>query len=227
MAEDETGAAAEQASGSWRRGWASAGAIIATILLVGLVVMVAFSNRARDEALAWERHTYDVMLLTRTVDGSMARAESTLARFVLDEEPQTGRLYYSQWRAAGYQITQLQRLLRNDPEQSRRIEELRRLYRTRDAEFNQAATSAVGQKESGGVPFFYQAGRSPTGPALRDVLDRISTAERDKLRERMAQTRRFDEQADKLTEYLGWFGVLIGFAAIVLGFAPTARSASA
>jgi C4-dicarboxylate-specific signal transduction histidine kinase len=69
------------------------------------------------------------------------------------------------------------------------------------------------------VPFFYQAGLSKTGPALRDVLDRISTAERDKLRERMAQTRRFDEQADKLTEYLGWFGVLIGFAAIVLGFA--------
>ncbi len=145
MADEERGAPPEETSGSWRRGWASGGAILATILLVGLVVMVAFSNRARDEALAWERHTYDVMLLSRTVDGSMARAESTLARFVLDENPQTGRLYYSQWRQAGYQIGQLQRLLRNDPEQSRRIAELNRLYRERGAEFAQAASSAVGK----------------------------------------------------------------------------------
>jgi signal transduction histidine kinase/ActR/RegA family two-component response regulator len=219
MADEAWGAAPDGATGSWRRGWASAGAIIATILLVGLVVMVAFSNRARDEALAWERHTYDVMLLSRTVDGSMARAESTLARFVLDENPQTGRLYYSQWRQAGYQISQMQRLLRNDAEQSRRIDRLNQLYRERGAEFAQAASSAVGKQESGGVPFFYQSGLSKTGPALRDVLDQISTAERAKLRERMAETRRFDEQADKLTEYLGWFGVLIGFGAIILGFA--------
>jgi signal transduction histidine kinase/CheY-like chemotaxis protein len=219
MADEERGAAPEVNSGTWRRGWASAGAIVATILLVGLVVMVALSNRARDEALAWERHTYNVMLLSRTVDGSMARAEATLARFVLDENPQTGHVYYSQWRQAGYQIGQMQRLLRDDPEQSRRIEQLNRLYRQRGAEFAQAASSAVGKKESGGVPFFYQAGLSKTGPALRDVLDSISKAERDKLRERMAQTRRFDEQADKLTEYLGWFGLLIGFGAIILGFA--------
>jgi hypothetical protein len=87
MADDERSVASEAGSGSWRRGWASAGAILATLVLVGLVVMVAFSNRARDEALAWERHTYEVMLLTRTVDGNMARAEATLGRFVLDEEP--------------------------------------------------------------------------------------------------------------------------------------------
>ncbi len=114
MAEDERGVAPEEGSGSWRRSWAGVGALIATLLLTGLVVMVAFSNRARDEALALERHTYEVMLLTRTVDGSMARAESTLARFVLDENPQTGRLFYIQWRQAGYQIALLQLLLRGE-----------------------------------------------------------------------------------------------------------------
>jgi signal transduction histidine kinase/ActR/RegA family two-component response regulator len=219
MADDDRDPATEQPSGSWRRGWASAGAIVATLLLVGLVVMVAFSNRARDEALAWERHTYNVMLLSRTVDGNMARAESTLARFVLDEKPETGRLYYSQWRSAGYQIGQLQRLLRDDPKQTREVEQLRRLYDERDAEFARAATSAASRLESGGVPLFYAAGLSKTGPELREVLDRISSNEREKLRDRMARTRQFDEQADKLTEYLGWFGVLIGFGAIVLGFA--------
>lgn len=217
MADQDLDLPAEQGSGSWRR-LAGVGGVLATLFLVGLLVMVALSNRERDEALAWERHTYNVMLLTRTVDGSMARAEATLARFVLDEDPQTGRLYYAQWRLAGHQIGQLQRLLSNDLRQARRLEELRRLYVERGTEFAQAASSAVSKKESGGVPFFYQAGLSKTGPALRDVLDRISAAERTKLRERMAQTRALDEQADTLTEYLGWFGVLIGLGAIALAF---------
>jgi signal transduction histidine kinase/CheY-like chemotaxis protein len=218
MAEDVLDAEPEQSSGSsWRRGWAGAGAILATLLLVGLIAMVAFSNRARDDALAWERHTYDVMLLTRTVDGQIARAESTLARFVLDENPQTGRLYYSQWRSAGYQIAQLGRLLRKDAEQTRRIDRLQRLFNERGQEFAAAASSAVAKRESGGVPLFYQAGLSKSGPALRTSLDEIAAAEREKLRERMAETRRFDERADKYTNWLGWFGVLIGLGAIVLG----------
>jgi signal transduction histidine kinase/ActR/RegA family two-component response regulator len=148
----------------------------------------------------------------------MARAEATLARFVLDEDPQTGRLYYSQWRQAGHQIARLQQVLRGDREQLAQVEQLKRLYRERGAEFAGAATQAVQKEESGGVPLFYQAGLSPTGPALRTVLDRISDDERTKLTKRMAQTRRFDEQADKLTEWLGWFGLLIGFGAIILGF---------
>ncbi len=218
MAEDVLHAEPEQPSGSsWRRGWAGAGAILATLLLVGLIAMVAFSNRARDEALAWERHTYDVMLLTRTVDGQMARAESTLARFVLDEDPQTGRLYYSQWRSAGYQIAQLRRLLRQDAEQGRRIDRLQQLFEERGQEFAAAASSAVAKRESGGVPLFYQAGLSESGPALRKALDEIAAAEREKLRERMAETRRFDERADKYTNWLGWFGLLIGIGAVVLG----------
>jgi signal transduction histidine kinase/ActR/RegA family two-component response regulator len=218
MAEDEAGGAQEEGSGSWRRGWAGLGALVATLFLILLVVMVAFSNRARDQALAWERHTYSVMLLTRSVDGTMARAEATLARFVLDENPDTGRLYYSQWRQAGYQIARLQQVLRGDREQLAQVEQLKRLYRERGSEFAGAATQAVQKEESGGVPLFYQAGLSPTGPALRTVLDRISDDERTKLTKRMAQTRRFDEQADKLTEWLGWFGLLIGFGAIILGF---------
>jgi signal transduction histidine kinase/CheY-like chemotaxis protein len=202
---------------SWRRTWLTLGAIVGTVLLIVLVGLVTMTNRARDDALAWERHTYEVMLLTRTIDDNMARAESTLARFVLDENPITGRLYYSQWRQAGHQIGILQLKLRYDPEQSRRIEQLRRLYRTRAEEFAAAASSAVAKQETGGVPLFYQAGLSSTGPAIRDALDEIAQQEREKLDERMAQTRRWDEQVDKFTGWLSWFGLVIGVLAITLG----------
>ena len=98
----------------WRRGGlASAGAIVATLLLIGLMIMVTRSNSARDEALASERHSYDVMLLTRTVDATIARSEAALGRFVLDEERETGSLYYNEWQLAARQIGELERLVRN------------------------------------------------------------------------------------------------------------------
>ncbi|PWG01930.1 ATP-binding protein [Sphingosinicella humi] len=216
MAEDEIDVAPEERSGTWRRGWASAGAIVATIALILLVVMVTFSNRARDEALQWERHTYDVMLLTRTVDATMARSEAALGRYVLDEEQATGTIYYNEWRRAGRQIGQLHRLVRS-PEQRELVEELRRLYEARGQELAAAARAAASKQDSGGVPLFYQAGMTQTGPALRSKLDQIAANEQENLVERMAQTRMFDEEADKFTEWLGWLAVLIGGAAIVLG----------
>ena len=91
MADEAVDAAAGDKGGSatWRRGWIGAGALLATVLLIALVVMASLSNRARDDALAYERHTYDVMLLTRTVDATIARAEAALGRFVMDEKQET------------------------------------------------------------------------------------------------------------------------------------------
>ena len=221
MADEETGAAApdEVSAGSWRRGWASAGAIIATILLIGLIGLVTLSNQQRDEALEWERRAYDVTLLTRTLDATMARSEAALGRYVVDENLKTGSLYYADWRTAGRQMTHLQRLVRDDPEQSARMTGLTRLYQARGEELATAARQAAAGKGSGGIVYFYQAGLSPTGPALRSALDTIAKQERAKLRERMAQTSRFAARADELTDWLGWLGVLIGIGAIVLGFA--------
>ena len=133
MGDQLNDAAPEQMSGSWRRGWASAGAIIATLFLVGLVIMVTLTNRARDNALAWERHTQDVMLMARTVDATIARSEAALGRYVLDEEPTTGLSYYGEWRLAGRQIGRLHQLVRTEPEQRTRVDKLRKLYDERGA----------------------------------------------------------------------------------------------
>ena len=168
MAEQETGAVSDgRSSGSWGRGWASAGAILATILLIGLIAMVTITNRQRDEALEWERHTYDVMLLTRTADASIARSEAALGRYVLNEDPTTGTLYYTEWRAAGRQIGELQRLVRRDPAQRARTQELTALYRKRGQELSTAATAAAAKRGSCGVNWFFQAGKSQTGLDLR------------------------------------------------------------
>jgi signal transduction histidine kinase/ActR/RegA family two-component response regulator len=220
MADERVDAAAvdeDGGSATWQRGWAGAGALSAAVLLVALIVMVALSNRSREDALDFERHTYDVMLLTRTVDATIARAEAALGRFVMDEERSTGTAYYTEWRRAGRQIDELQRQASDDSDQAARVRALRQLYETRGAELALAANAAGRRTGAESVAYFYQAGRSQTLPALRQQLDQIAAAERANLQQRMAETRTFTAQADRLTGWLGWLAVIIGLGAILLG----------
>src|SRR5688572_28049081 len=58
---------------------------------------------------------------------------------------------------------------------------------------------------------------SPTLPALRKQLDIIADREQATLGRRMADTQMFAQEADRLTAWLAWVGVLIGIGAITLG----------
>ena len=203
----------------WRRLGAAAGGLFATLILLGMVLLVAMSNQARDAALQRERHAYDVTLMVRTVDATISRAEAALGRFVLDEEVRTsGRYYGDQWSRAGYQIQQLAQLVRRSPAQRRRVEDLRQLYEDRGEELAPAARAALAAKGEGGPPLFYAASKSQTGPDLREKLVEIADAERAILRQSKLQTEFFSTEADRLTDYLSWLGVVVGLAAIALGF---------
>jgi signal transduction histidine kinase/ActR/RegA family two-component response regulator len=197
---------------------ASAGALVAAALLAALLLMVSQSNAARDAALASERHSYDVMLLTRTVDGTVARAESALSRYVMDEEPDTGTLYYNEWVLAGQQIEQLRRLVADTPVQRARVDALAGLYAERAKQLAPAASAAAEGKGTGGIPLYYQAGMNPTGDALRGKLNEIAQSERGDLRDRMEVTRRTSDRADQLTIWFGWLAVAIGLGAVMLGY---------
>ncbi|HEY0112646.1 MAG TPA: ATP-binding protein [Allosphingosinicella sp.] len=218
VGEDMYAMSEKRSSGSWRGVVASGGAVLAALLLVALMLMVTQSNRAREQALAFERHSYDVMLLTRTVDGSIARAEAALGRYVLDEQATTARLYSAEWQQAGRLIEELRRLVRQEPQQQARVEALRKLFDQRGRELVPAALAARAGKGSGGLSLFYQAAQSETVAGLRSTLSEIATAEREDLRRRMAETRLSTTRGDQLTEWLGWLAVLIALGAVVLGF---------
>jgi signal transduction histidine kinase len=217
--EDMYAMSEERSSGAWRGVLASAGAVLAALLLVALMLMVTSSNEARDQALASERHSYDVMLLTRTVDGTVARAEAALGRYVLDEDVKaSGSVYGTEWRQAQALIGELRRQVRGNPQQLARIETLERLFEQRGRELAPAVLAAQAKKGSGGISLFYGAARTRTGQELRNQLARIATAERDDLRQRMDATRVSGTRSDQLTEWLGWLAVAIGVGAIVLGW---------
>jgi signal transduction histidine kinase/ActR/RegA family two-component response regulator len=202
----------------WRRGGAAAAALVAALILVAMVILVAFSNEARERALAAERRAYDVALVVRSVSANISRSEAALGRFVLDEDERTsGNIYYSRWRLAGHQIRQLERLLRGNSAQRARIDELEALYSTRGEELALAARAAAESLGQSGINYFYAAGRSDSGPALDRKLDEIAVAERQALRQRIEQSQLFSARANRLTDYLSWLGVLVGVGAIFLG----------
>jgi len=217
MADEPIAAAADESGpSSWRALWVSAAALLATLALIALIVMITLSNRARDEALGWERRTYDVMLLTRTIDATVARSEAALGRYVLDEDQNTGTAYYNEWRNAAWQIRQLQRMLRQDPEQARRVADLQTLFAERNRELGPAASAAERHQGSGGLNILYQAAQSETLPALRAQLEAIASAERDNLEQRTRATQVFVNRADAYTDWLGWLAILIGIGAVGL-----------
>ena len=218
MADDALESASPFPGGNWRRNVASAIALLATLLLLGLVVMVAVSSRDRDKALEWERETQNVIFLTSSVDASMARSEAALGRFVIGGEKDMGALYYSQWRIAGRQLGQLRRQVNDNPDQRRRVAMLEALYRERGEELGASATRANYRQGWNALAAFDQAGKSPSGPRIATLLRQIADAERSLLRGRLDQTQRFSDRASFFTDLLSWLGLLIGFGAIVLGW---------
>ena len=211
----ETG---DEATFDWKGGGAAAIAFIATIVLLGMVVLVSLSNDARETALTAERRAYDVALVTRNVSSSASRAEAALGRFVLDEqEATTGNIYYSQWRLAGHQIDRLRNLVRNNPDQRKRVDELQHIYRKRGEELSLPARAAVLGKGRGGTAYFFAAGMTKTQAQLDKKLDEIAQAERESLRDRIAQSQIITAEADRLTDYLSWLGLIVGGGAIFSG----------
>ena len=213
----------EEVRFDWRRGGAAAAGALAALVLLSMVFLVALTNDARERALQAERHAYDVALMVRNVDSSISRAEAALGRFVLDEDERgSGNIYYSQWRLAGYQIRQLDRLLRGNAEQRQRVHELRQLYLKRGEELALAARAAALKQGQTGINYFYSAGirvegELNTAQRLEAKLNEIAEAERQALRQLIQRSRFFSAEASRLTDYLSWLGIVVGMGAIFLG----------
>ena len=202
----------------WRRGGAAAAGLVAALVLVVLVFAVKFANDAREQALSAERKAYEVALVVRNVSANVSRADAALARFVLDEDQKgSGNIYANAWQDAGYQIQQLNQLERNDPEQRKRVGQVEYLYEKHGRELALAAQAAVAQQGDTGISYFYASARSGTGKELDDKLNEIIVSERAALRARFVQSQLFADQADQLTSYLSWLGIIVGLGAIFLG----------
>jgi len=197
---------------------AAALALAALGLLGAVVMMVARANIARDEALVREQRSYDIMVLTRSLDASLARAEAALGRYVVNGDRRLGTVYYDEWRRANSQLRQLSRLAAGMEDQQPLVEQLSGLYAAREKELVAAAAFTNVGKGWYAIGMFNQAGESANVPAIARTLERIAATERARLATRSEATFFSAQRANGFATLLSSLGILLVGLAIWLGW---------
>jgi len=207
----------DQARTVWRGIALAVMALLGTGIVVALIVILSDTTAQRDRALKAQSHSYDVMILARTLSGTIAHAEAALGRYVMSRDQLVGREYYDEWDSARNQIDRLDALTNDNPVQQHLIDQLRATYEERGKELAITALSTSYKKDSQAYSRFYAAGKSAT---LRDIdrqLDAIIDSEHTLLDQRVATAAASIERSNTVAMILAAFGVLIVIAAIVLG----------
>lgn len=208
----------DQARTVWRGIALAVMALLGTGIVVALIVILSDTTAQRDRALKAQSHSYDVMILARTLSGTIAHAEAALGRYVMSRDQLVGREYYDEWSSARNQIDRLDALTSDNSMQQHLIDQLRATYEERGKELAITALSTSYKKDSQAYSRFYAAGKSAT---LRDIdrqLDAIIDSEHDLLDKRVATAAASIQRSNTVAMILAVFGMLILVAAVVLGW---------
>ncbi|MFS0735571.1 ATP-binding protein [Sphingomonas sp. 1P06PA] len=204
--------------GTLRSGLASIGALIAAALLIALIWQVSLSNKARDEALAREQRSYDLLVIIRGLDAAMARSEAALGRFVISGEKRTGALYYDQWRLAGANLKRLASLTAQDPRQAALVRALEAAYQVRGRELADPATRATYRQGWQALSQFNDAGKATSIQRIASLLERIAANERASLGQLSVEAARRVAWSNRLARLMSVAGLLLVVSAIALGW---------
>jgi signal transduction histidine kinase/ActR/RegA family two-component response regulator len=202
----------------WRRVAAVIVALIGAAALIALILMLGNASRERDRALVLQSHSFEVIILSRSVAGSMARAEATLGRYVISGDQDIGRIYLDEWRRAGSQLQRLQSVSADDPEQRRLIAALRTVYAERGAQLSATALRTNYGQNPQALSSYYEAGKSPIIGRINALLESIITNERALLKQRTSEAQITTEWTNTVTQVLAMFGVVIALGAVALGW---------
>lgn len=210
--------APEGAASAWRTLTLLVMGVLGLGVLVALILALGEANRQRDRAVSLQSHSYDVMILARTLSGTIAQSEASLGRYVISGDKQLGQLYFDDWRRAGDQIHRLGSLTRDDPEQQRLVARLSTAYRDRGEELSLTALSTTYGKNEQALSRYYAARKAPSLDEIRVVLDAIITGERAVLGRRTAAAMALVNRSTKAAFVFSVFGVLLLLGAIALGW---------
>ncbi|HEX4695821.1 ATP-binding protein [Sphingomonas sp.] len=208
----------DKARAIWRGLTLAAMALLGAAILVALVIVQSNANDQRDRALQLQRHSYDVMILTRTLSGTIARAEAALGRYVISGDQGNGRDFADQWDQARDQIDRLASITDDNHAQQAPIDRLRAAYQARSAELSVTALSTAYRKDRQAYARYYEAGKSASLREIDRQLEAIIATEHALLDARTAAAKASVDRSTAIQRVLTVFGVLIVFCAIVLGF---------
>ena len=189
-----------------------------TAIMVALIFILGTANRQRDRALELQAHSYDLMVLARTLSGTIARSEASLGRYVISGDNEQGQLYFDEWTLANAQINRLDQLTEDKSRQGLALRRLRKAYTDRGEELSLIALSTRYGKNNQALSRYYQSRRGPALAQIDKTLDRMIAREKRLLDSRTGLAMRTVERSNQWAGILAVFGILIVLGAIVLGW---------
>lgn len=204
----------EEATG-WRSALRRFLPAMLVILLIGSLGTLLYSagNASRDHerALKEQRRSLEVIALARAFEAKTARAEVTLARYVISLDPDTGRLFQDQWRSAATQLKQMSYATRQNDWQRTNVQQLQAAFDQRGKTLSEIGLRTTYDQKMAALARFHQAGRSEDLRQITTLLDRVIHAENARLRERSVAV----SLAGDRTEWAGKTSRLVGLVLLV------------
>ncbi len=207
---------------SWQVTMLVATALLGVAVMGALIAILSNANRQRDDAQTWQAHSFDVMILARTLSGTVARAEAALGRYVISADRQLGVIYDDEWQNAGAQIDRLASLTRGSGGQRAQMTAVARAYAVRGEELAQVALSTRFKKNDQALALYYRARRSPSLKQLDTMLDNVISHERQLLAQRTEEASRLAARSAEIVRWLIGFGILLVVGTIALGWLTVA-----
>ncbi|WP_443026676.1 ATP-binding protein [Sphingomonas sp. Leaf21] len=192
-------------------------AVAGAVTLAMLIVTLGHANRERDLALERQRHSYEVMILARTLAGTIARSEASLGRYVISGDNKLGQLYVEEWNLANAQLERLDALI-EDNDQQRLVEQLRKAYEERGQQLSVIALSTTYHRDRQAYGLYYQARQADALLRINRLLTALIEGERVLLDQRSTAAQDTVIHANRIAGGLVIFGVLLALGAMLLGW---------
>nr|WP_276040270.1 ATP-binding protein [Sphingomonas sp. GM_Shp_1] len=192
-------------------------ALAGAVTLAMLIVTLGHANRERDRALERQRHSYEVMILARTLAGTIARSEASLGRYVISGDSKLGQLYVDEWNLARAQLERLDMLI-EEASQQRRVEQLRKAYEARGEELSVIALSTTYHRNRQAYGLYYQARQAEALLQINRLLTALIEGERVLLDQRSTAAQETVLHSNRIAGGLVIFGIALALGAILLGW---------
>jgi signal transduction histidine kinase/ActR/RegA family two-component response regulator len=186
-----------------------------TAALASLIYLVNQAEADRDQALALQRESFQVMELARLLDGTVASAEAQLARYVVSLDPQVGRRYQDEWRMAGRLVEQLTSSTRDNAVQQSNMRLVKATYDERGKTLNDIALRTTYDQRLGALGRFYLAAKAESVERINRALDEVIKQEQAQLRARNLLVDRTEMRSAALSRSSTLIAVVLLVAALV------------
>jgi signal transduction histidine kinase/ActR/RegA family two-component response regulator len=192
--------------------------LLGIAVLVALVVIQQRTDAARDDAIARQQHSFDVILRANQLSAAISGAEAALGRYVVSADKTLGRQYADGWSRAAEQLQRLRQLTVDNPGQQARIAALGRAFATRGKELNETALYSTYKRHRDAWGSYYQVRESPARETVERQLTGIVDSEHVLLRDRTVAAERLIDRSGFASRILTGFGILIVLGAVLLGW---------